>query len=145
MSKHEVALRKRLAVDGADVYEIMRWFLEAVGAQACADGGPEPDLSWFEREFLKDNVERYHEERPWRIPLDQLLNEWATTMPTHPDRPLIDVSRWADKDLISGARDDCYGDSCIEELVKRANAKRVTMADYVFGVLAKNQKWRTGS
>ena len=138
MSEHEAELRRRLAAEGANIYDVMRWFLDAVGAQACADGGPEPDLSWFEREFLKDNVERYREERLRRMPLRELLNEWATTMPTHPDRPLIDVSRWADKDLISGARDDCYGDSCIEELVKRANARCLTMSDYVFGIVAKD-------
>ena len=109
MSKFEDELRRRLAVEGADVYEIMRWFLDAIGAQACADGGPEPDLSWFEREFLKDNTERYHEERLRRMPLPQLLNEWATTMPAHPDRPLIDVSGWSDKDLINGTMDDRYG------------------------------------
>ena len=52
MSEHEAELRRRLAAEGANIYDVMRWFLDAIGAQACADGGPEPELSWFEREFL---------------------------------------------------------------------------------------------
>jgi hypothetical protein len=63
MSKHEAELRRRVANSAnsdADIhdsiYDTMVWFLEAVGAQAHLDGGPKPDLSWFEREFLKDNT-----------------------------------------------------------------------------------------
>ena len=135
MSEHEAELRRRLAAEGANIYDVMRWFLDAVGAQACADGGPEPDLSWFEREFLKDNVERYREERLRRMPLRELLNEWATAKP---DQPLIDVSDWPDKDLINGIMDDHHGDSAVAELVRRANAQCLTMAEYVFGIVAKD-------
>ena len=135
MSKHEDELRCRLAADGADIHDIMCWFLDAIGAQACVDGGPEPDLSWFEREFLKDNVERYREERLRRMPLRELLNEWATAKP---DQPLIDVSDWPDKDLINAVTDEQYGDSAVAELVKRANARCLTMSDYVFGIVAKD-------
>ena len=55
MSKHEAELRRRVA-NNDDIHDTMVWFLEAIGAQAYVDGGPEPDLSWFEREFLKDNT-----------------------------------------------------------------------------------------
>jgi hypothetical protein len=132
MSEHEAELRSKLAAEGADVHDIMHWFLEAIGAQACVDGGPEPDLSWFEREFLKDNVERYHDEHIKRMPMDQLLNEWATTAPAHLGRPLIDVSGWSDVELIHAITDDHYSDSVAEELIKRANAGRITVAEYVY-------------
>jgi|SRR5215831_8918223 len=131
MSEHEAELRRRLATDGADTFDIICWFLDVVGAQACVDGGPEPDLSWFEREFLKSNVEYYHEERVRRMTLPELLNELATEGLINLDQPRIDVSDWSDLDLTSAITDDRYGDSAVAELVKRANAKRATMSDYV--------------
>jgi len=131
MSEHEAELRRRLATDGADTFDIICWFLDVVGAQACVDGGPEPDLAWFEREFLKSNVEYYHEERVRRMTLPELLNELATEGLINLDQPRIDVSDWSDLDLTSAITDDRYGDSAVAELVKRANAKRATMSDYV--------------
>jgi hypothetical protein len=138
MGKFEAELRKQLAADGADIHDIMCWFLDAIGAQACVDGGPEPDLSWFEREFLKDNTAFYHKERVRRMTIWELLDGMAAEGPVRPDQPLIDVSGWSDKDLINAVTDDQYGDSAVAELVRRANARCLTMSDYVFGIVAKD-------
>jgi hypothetical protein len=118
----------------------MCWFLSAIDAQACADGGPEPDLSWFELEFLKDNIDRYREEQMRRMTIPELLNSVAIGGPVHPERPRIDMSDVADKELINKMVDDYYGDSAVEELVKRANAKRVTLADYIRGYCKERQQ-----
>jgi hypothetical protein len=136
VSKHEAELRRRLS-NGDDVYDTMDWFLKAIDAQAFVDGGPEPDLSWFEREFLGDkaNIDRYHEERMRRKTIFDLLNDMATEGPVHPERPHIDMSGAADEDLINKIGDDYYGDSAVEELVKRANAKRITLAHYIGNVV----------
>jgi hypothetical protein len=112
----------------------MEWFLAAIDAQACVDGGPEPDLSWFEREFLKDNTVLYCEQRLRRMTLLALLNEMAIGKPSEPNQPGIDMSRWTDKDVINSVLGH-YGESAIEELVKRANAKSLTVADYVTDVV----------
>jgi hypothetical protein len=64
-----------------------------------------------------------------------LLNGLAASVPAH---PLIDVSGWSDKDLVNAITDDHYGESAVGELVKRANARHLTMADYVFDVVSKD-------
>jgi hypothetical protein len=142
MSKCEAELRRRLS-NRDDIYDTMCWFLSAIDAQACADGGPEPDLSWFEREFLKDNIDRYREEQMRRMTIWELLNGAATEGPVHPERPRIDMSDVADKELINKMVDDYYGDSAVEELVKRANAKRLTLADYAWYVVSQDPARRT--
>jgi hypothetical protein len=129
MSKHEAELRRRVA-NNDNTYDTMVWFLEAIDAQAYREGGPEPDLSWFEREFLKDNIDRYHEEHMRRMPVQDLLNVLALEDPEHPERPLIDLSDATDQYLIKQIG-DYHSDSAVAELVKRANAKRVTLADYI--------------
>jgi hypothetical protein len=139
MSKHEAELRQRLS-NGDDIHDTMDWFLKAIGAQAYIDGGAEPDLSWFEREFLKDNTDRYHEERMRRKTMFELLNNLATEGPVHPERPRIDMSGAADEDLIDKMVDDNYGDSAVEELVKRANGKHMTLADYIGDVIRRGNK-----
>ena len=101
MSKHEAELRRKLSVAGVDIYDTMVWFLTAIDAQACVDGGPEPDLSWFEREFLKSNIELYRRERMQRMTVLELLNAMAAAEPTKPDRPRIDMSDWSDEALIN--------------------------------------------
>jgi hypothetical protein len=127
VSKHEAELRRRLSVAGVDIYDTVCWFLTAIDAQACVDGGPKPDLSWFEREFLKSNIELYRR----RMTLPELLNAMAAAGPTEPGRPRSDMSEWSDEALINalGSNDD--HDSAVEELVKRANARHLTMADYI--------------
>jgi|SoiMethySBSTD1v2_1073268.scaffolds.fasta_scaffold2891721_2 hypothetical protein len=57
MSEHEAELRRRMALKDVDVYDTMVWFLAAIDAEGCVDRQREPDLSWFEREFLKDNMD----------------------------------------------------------------------------------------
>jgi hypothetical protein len=53
MSQFEAELRQRVS-RGDDTYDTFEWYLSAIGAEDLVDrGGPEPDLSWFEREFLK--------------------------------------------------------------------------------------------
>ncbi len=92
MSKHEAELRRRLAGDHVDVYEIISWFLDAIDAQAYVDGKPgEPDLSWFEREFLINNIERYHTARIKRMSMVDLLNKMAIAKPQpgHPRIPCL--------------------------------------------------------
>jgi hypothetical protein len=129
VSEHEAELRRRLP-NGDGIYETMCWFLSAIDAQACVDGGPEPDLSWFEREFLKDNIDRYHEERLRRMTMAELINEAATER-FDPNHPRIDMSEATDEELINKMVEGPHRESATEELVKRANAKRVTLADYI--------------
>jgi hypothetical protein len=88
MSKHEAELRRRVA-DNDNTYDTMCWFLSAIGAQAYVDGGPEPDLSWFEREYLKANIARYHEERMRRMSIRDLIDALALEDFEHPERPLL--------------------------------------------------------
>jgi hypothetical protein len=130
----EAELRRRVS-EGDAMYDTVSWFLVAIDAQAWADGGPEPDLSWFEREFLKDNLERYNEERPRRMSMVELVNAMALEKPYHPERPLIDMSDVADIELVEKMIDHDYGDSAVAELVKRANAKCITLAHYIVQAL----------
>jgi len=134
MSKHEADLRRRVS-NGDSICDTMCWFLKAIDAQARLDGAPMPelDLSWFEREFLGNeaNIKRYHEERLNRMTIWELINDLATEGPRHPERPRINMSGAADEDLINKTIDDHYGDSAVEELVSRANAKHVSLADYI--------------
>jgi hypothetical protein len=116
VSEFEAELRRRLSAETVDIYDIMCWFLDAINAQACADGGPEPDLSWFEREFLKNNMEYCREERMQRKTIWELLDRLAIEGPVKPDQPLLDVSDWSDVDLINVVVDDKYGDSAVAEL-----------------------------
>src|SRR5262249_28311699 len=135
VSRHEAELRRRMSAKNVDVYDTLCWFLDAINAQACVDGGPEPDLSWFERKFLKSHVEYYREERMRRKTIWELLDGLATEGAVSPDQPLLDVSDWQDVDLINAATNERYGNSAVAELVKRANAKCVTMSDYVKDVV----------
>ena len=136
MSKYEAELRRRLS-NGDDIYDTMDWFWKAIGAQAYIDGGPKPDLSSFEVEFLNDNVDRYHEEQIRRKTMFELLNDVAMAGPVHPERPRIDMSEATDDELIDKMVDDYYGDSATEELVKRANGKHMTLADYIRDVVGR--------
>jgi hypothetical protein len=129
-----------MSAENVDVYDTLCWFLDAINAQACVDGGPEPDLSWFEREFLRDNIEFYHKERVRRMTTWELLDGMATEGAVRPDQPLLDVSDWQDVDLINAVTDERYGDSAVAELVKRANAKRVTISDYLKDVVIHNPR-----
>jgi hypothetical protein len=101
---------------------------------------PEMNLSEFEREFLIANADRYHEERLRRMPMPALINEMATAR-FDSDQVQANMSAVADVDLIATAfRDDPHAKSATEELVKRANAKRVTLADYVYYVGQRHRK-----
>ena len=139
MSEHEVELRRRRALEEVDIYDTMVWFLAAIDAQGYVDRGcrgPEPKLLWFEREFLKDNIELYHEQRVRRMTMLELLNEMATNRPEDPNQPRIDMSQSSDEDVINGVTGP-HSQSAIEELVKRANAKSLTVADYVTDVASR--------
>jgi hypothetical protein len=132
MTQYERELRRRLAGDHVDIYETMTWFLTVIDAQAYADGKPgELDLSWFEREFMRDNVERYHQERIKRMSDIDLIVGMVLAMPA-PDYVLIDMSAMPDRELIN-ATIGPDGDSACAELLKRANAKRITVADFIRG------------
>ena len=135
MSQHEAELRGRLAGDNVDIVEIMTRFLAATDARAYADGKPgEPDLSWFEREFMRDNVERYHQERIKRLSIVDLVVGMVLAERA-PDYALIDMSAMPDRELIN-ATIGPDGDSACAELLKRANAKCITVADFIKDVLA---------
>ena len=135
MSKHETELRRRLAGSNVDIYETMSWFLTAIDAQAYVHGKlGEPDLSAFEREFLHANVERYQQARLDRMSPDDLLNKMATAEPD-PNAPKIDMSGLSDRQVIAAAFNGPYFDSATAELVKRANAKCVTVADFIRAAL----------
>jgi hypothetical protein len=139
MSQRETELRRRLAGDNVDIVEIMTWFLDAIDAKTYADGKPgEPDLSWFEQEFLRDNAERYHQERLKRMSIVDLVVGMVLAKPA-PDYALIDMSAMPDRELID-ATIGPDGDSACAELLKRANAKRVTVADFIRDVLAPNTR-----
>jgi hypothetical protein len=136
MSKHEAELRRRLS-DGDDFYDTMSWFLSAIDAQACADGGPEPDLSWFEREFLEANIDRYYEEQLRRMTVPELLNAAAMER-FDPSHRWIDMSGAADEELINKMVEGPHRESATEELVKRANGKCMTLADYIGDIARKS-------
>jgi hypothetical protein len=136
MSTHEAELRRRLS-HGDDFYDTMSWFLSAIDAQACADGGPEPDLSWFEREFLEVNIDRYYEEQLRRMTVPELLNAAAMER-FDPSHPRIDMSGAADEELINKMVKGPHRESATEELVKRANGKRMTLADYIGDIARKS-------
>jgi hypothetical protein len=87
MSEHEAELRLRLERKD-DLYDTIVWFLAAIDVESCVDSGLDPDLSWFEREFLKDkdNIEFYREERLRRMTVPELLNEMAIAKPA-PNQP----------------------------------------------------------
>jgi hypothetical protein len=93
MSKHEDELRRRLAVDGDDIFDTLYWFLDATGFQAYIDGGPKPDWSEFEQEFLAANLvryhQRYHEKRLEGMSSVEMFNELATEWLIEPNRPRI--------------------------------------------------------
>jgi hypothetical protein len=135
MSQFEAELRQRVS-RGDDTYDTIEWYLSAIRAKDLVErGGPEPDLSWFEREFLKANAEYYQEQRLRRMPLSELLNGMAMAKPLHPGRQLIDMGGLANRTLIrtmlDGTADARRYDSAVAELTKRANAKGMTMADFI--------------
>jgi hypothetical protein len=145
MSKHEDELRRRLAVDGADIYDTFCWFLDATGLQAHMDGGPEPDLSEFEIEFFRPNTQLYHNERFKRMS----PREWLAAMLTEdliaPNQPRIDMSKWSDRQVLDHFLDfRLHPDpsylidaaSALEELMNRANAKCMTVSDYMDGLVS---------
>jgi hypothetical protein len=134
MSKHEDELRRRLAVDGDDIFDTLYWFLDATGFQAYIDGGPKPDWSEFEQEFLAANLvryhQRYHEKRLEQMSSVEMFNELATEWLIEPNRPRIVMSTWTDRQVMSQLEN---GDavSALEELTRRANAKCVAVGDYI--------------
>jgi hypothetical protein len=144
MSKHEDELRRRLAVDGDDVFDTLYWFLDATGFQAHIDGGPMPDWSEFEREFLAANLmryhQRYHDKRLEGMSEVEKLNEWATEWLITPHQPPIDMSTWTDRQVVeqldlrvpAPTRNVA---SALEELTRRANAKCMTVGNYIVGLI----------
>jgi hypothetical protein len=135
MSQRETELRRRLAGDNVDIVEIMTWFLDAIDAKTYADGKPgEPDLSWFEREFLRDNAERYHQERLKRMSVIDLVVHVVLAEP-EPGQNDVDMREVPDRDLVNALVGD-HSNSASAELLKRANAKRVTVADWLREVTA---------
>ena len=139
MSQFEAELRKRVS-RGDDTYDTYEWYLSAIGAEGFVDrGGPEPDLSWFEREFLIANMEHYHKQKLHRMPLSELFNNMATAQPHHPEHELIDMGGLANRTLIrtmfDKTADTRHYDSAVVELTKRANAKGMPLADFIDKVL----------
>jgi hypothetical protein len=129
VSEHEAELRRRVS-NGDDIYDTMVWFLAAIDAQGYVDRGcrgPEPNLSWFERETIPIATTK----RMRRKTFLELLNDIATALPLHPERARIDMSDVADKELANMIGDDDLTDSAVEELVTRANRKCMTVAEYI--------------
>jgi hypothetical protein len=112
MSEREAELRRRIA-SNEDIHDTVCWFLEAIGAQAWADGGPRPDLSWFEQESLKLQIlapttsqpghdpQRIHPPihppiiPPPRIPPPRIRAVSGATVPEqHADRVVAEMLRW---------------------------------------------------
>ena len=117
----------------------MPWFLAAIDAQAYADGKPgEPDLSEFERDVLTGNIERYQQARIKRMSIVDLLNKMATGLPD-PNSPRVDMSGMPDRELVEASLDGPYVDSATLELVKRANAKCITVVDFVRAAVSKGR------
>jgi hypothetical protein len=90
--------------------------------------------------IVKRGIARYRKEQVEKMSVDQLFNGWAAN-PSSFDT-LLDLSHVPDRQLIrtvtfqntaSGltASRDLMADSAIAELAKRANAQRVTVADYI--------------
>jgi hypothetical protein len=88
---------------------------------------------------IRRGHQRYSEERVGRLPLAQLLNNWAACAPDCPGR-LLDLSHLPDRQLIRAvfkqdigitAEKAILADSAITELTKRANDVRLTVADYM--------------
>jgi hypothetical protein len=88
---------------------------------------------------IRRGHQRYSEERVGRLPLVQLLNNWATCAPEYPGR-LLDLSHLPDRQLIHAVFQQDIGitadkailsDSAITELTRRANDVRLTVADYI--------------
>lgn len=92
MSEHEAELRRRWALQH-DIYETISWFLAAIDAEGYASGKPAPPdlLSDFEREFLFDNMEHYHQERIKRMPSVELASKLALCDPI-PGQADVDMS-----------------------------------------------------
>lgn len=135
MSKYETELRRRLARDQGDIYEAMSWFLAAIDFQAYVDGKPgQPDLSEFEEDFLTANLLRYQQARLKRMSIVDLVSHMVLADPD-PNQPKVDMSGVSDSDIIN-ALCGSHSDSAAAELVKRASAKRLTMADFLRDVLA---------
>jgi hypothetical protein len=134
MSKHESELRRRVALQH-DLYETITWFIAVNDLQAYADGKPAPAdlLSEWEREYLADNIERFHQARIERMPFNELITRMVLGKPA-PGAVLIDMSAMPDRKLLD-ATIGADGDSACAELLKRANAKRLTVADFIKDVL----------
>lgn len=131
MSKHESELRRKLAADSVDIYDVISWFLAAIDAKAYTDGKPgQPDLSEFEYDFLSANIERYRSERLKRMSVADLLNRLATEEVPDPNQPKVEVGGWSDRQLIEGWLEREIA-SAGEELVARANLRRVSVAKYI--------------
>jgi hypothetical protein len=88
---------------------------------------------------IRRGHQRYSEERVGRLPLTQLLNNWAACAPEYPGR-LLDLSDLPDRQLIRAVFQQDIGittdkailsDSAITELTRRANDVRLTVADYM--------------
>jgi hypothetical protein len=137
MSEHEAELRRRWADGKGDIVETMTWFLAAIGAQDFVDGKPGslPHLSWYEREFLKDNAERYDRARVARMSIVDLTIGRIMAKP-EPGQFDIDMSGAPDGDILD-ALPGPYSNSAAAELLKRANAKRVTLVDYLREAVAR--------
>ena len=60
----------------------------------------------------------------------ELINACATAFPGPVQQPKMDMSKWSDQATVK-ALFGPYSDSAMDELVKRANATAMTVADYI--------------
>src|SRR5215471_10765250 len=79
-----------------------------------------------------------------QLPTRDLLNLMAVVRPTTPNQTRVDMSKWSDREVIYVLNVETLGDpnnihveSALEELTKRANAKCVTVGDYIYDVVTK--------
>jgi hypothetical protein len=100
-----------------------------------------PEHRRWLRQWLVIGKGRNRYKTKWleRLSNEQLWNNWAAAPPQHPDK-LVDLSDLPDRQLLRAALQHDIGragdkevlsDSAIAELAKRANAARLTVADYV--------------
>ncbi len=95
-----------------------------------------PDLSWFEREFLKDNTGALPTgARLERMNIVVLIEGMVLAKPA-PGYVMIDMSGMPDRELLN-ALSSPDSDSAGAELVKRANAKCHTVRDYLEAVVTR--------
>jgi hypothetical protein len=109
--------------DAAADMEVLWGFIDAIDAKLLTLKKGASEIAGIERPLIQD-----------------LLNLTAASKHWAPKQPRIDMSQWPDMQVIDALKTLVYSGygnemaSAHEELTKRANAKCVTVADYIYNV-----------